>query len=64
MVERLTRVGNGRLDIVQMHHQAGVFVGLAVERDAHAEGMSVHPRIRVPGGAEGRKWAASKLNSL
>src|SRR4029079_9966785 len=55
MVERLARIGDRGLDVVEMHHHAGGFVRLAVEGDAHAEGMSVHPRIRVPRRRRGKE---------
>ncbi len=49
MIQRLVHVGQCRLDVVEVHDDAGLVVGLAVDGSAHAEGVSVHPRIGMTG---------------
>ena len=49
MVECFARLADRAFDVLQMHHQAGPIVGFAGDGDAHAEGMSVHPRIGMTG---------------
>src|ERR1700681_4203042 len=46
MVERVAGVRQRRFEVVERHHDARLRVGLAVDGDAHAEGMSVYSRIR------------------
>ena len=47
MIERIAALRQRRLDIFEMHDKPGPRVGLAVDGDTHAEGMSVHARIRM-----------------
>ena len=65
MVERLPRLGQAPPHIVEVQHAAGVGIGLAVDGDAGAERMAMDPCVRMAWrGADGRKWAASKLEFL
>ena len=50
MVERVARLGDCSLDVVEMEKHASRGIGLAVDCDAGAERMSVHPRVRMTWG--------------
>ena len=50
MVERIARLGDRGFDVVEMEQHAGRGIGLAVDGDAGAERMSVHPRVRMTWG--------------
>src|SRR5215831_2376480 len=45
MVQRVANVCRRRFEVVEMDHNAGFLIQLAVDRNAHAERMSVYPRI-------------------
>ena len=57
MVERLAHFRQRRFQIVEMHDHAVRWVGVAVDADARAERMPVHPRIRVSGGGRGQEMS-------
>ena len=58
MVERVARLGDRSFDVVEMDEHAGHGIGLAVDRDAGAERMAVHPRVRMTWG-RGRQQVGS-----
>ena len=47
VVERAANVRDGRREVVEVKHESCLHVGLALDGDAHMEGMAVNSRIRV-----------------
>lgn len=53
-----------RLDLGEVANPAGIGVDLAFDMQGDAEGVAVQATAFVPSGTWGRRWAASKMNSL
>ena len=48
VVERVPRVFERGFKVFEVQDEARLRVGLTVDGDAHAEGMAVHARVRMP----------------
>ncbi len=59
MIKRIARLGNRRRKIIEMHNEPGYGIRLTLDPDTRAEGMPMHPRVRMS-----RRGARQKVGSL